>query len=529
MPISSPEAGLTLHERVLRLFNLYRVVLGFGLALLTSPRLREGLLSLHDPDLYEAASWIYLFIGLMTALMRHDGSRDIHLLVLASVDIFLLGLVFYAVGGVSSGFGSLLLIPVAAGNILLHGRTGLLLPAFASLLLIYLTFFLSLNDSNSGQNYLQAGVLGSILFAVALFVQWLSRRLRQSESLAERQAVSLASLEQLNQAVIQRMRTGILVLNPLQQVHLFNEAAAQLLGRTIIPGIRLAELSDTLADRLHSWQDNPQSRLGSFRNQSNGLDIMPSFKPLPLGESSNLLVFLEDNSHLAQQAQQLKLASLGRLTASIAHEIRNPLGAISHAAQLLGEGSALDAQDRRLVQIIQQHSKRMNRVIETVLELSRRRPSEPQLIDLGMWLQHFREDFLHGCAEGDELILHLPEEELLTRCDPQQLTQVVGNLCQNSLRHSGAAGEARRVWLRLSRQAETELPQLEVIDQGGGIAAEHLEQIFEPFYTTESSGTGLGLYISRELCESNQAQLQCLPAENGCCMRITLAHPKRLV
>ena len=132
-------------------------------------------------------------------------------------------------------------------------------------------------------------------------------------------------------------------------------------------------------------------------------------------------------------------------------------------------------------------------------------------------------------AEGDELILHLPEEELLTRCDPQQLTQVVGNLCQNSLRHSGAAGEARRVWLRLSRQAETELPQLEVIDQGGGIAAEHLEQIFEPFYTTESSGTGLGLYISRELCESNQAQLQCLPAENGCCMRITFAHPKRLV
>ena len=459
--------------RILRIYNIYRVILGFFLAVLTSSGLRDGLLNLNNPQLYEMASWFYLFINVLIALLLHQGKRDVHLFVLSVLDIFLLGSIFYAAGGAGSGFGNLLLIPVAAGNILLHGRVGLLLPALASLVIIYLTFYLSLSSPSAAQSYLQVGVLGCIYFAVALFVQRVSKRLRQSESLAHQQAASLASLEKLNQLIIQRMRTGILVVGRRQKVLLANEAAAQMLGKPIMR---------------------------------------------------------DDNAQVAQQAQQLKLASLGRLTASIAHEIRNPLGAISHAAQLLSESEQLPAQDKRLSDIIQQHSKRMNKVIETVLELSRRRASEPQLVDLALWLEQFADTFAASHTAADRLELTIEQPGIMTRMDPGQLNQVVDNLCSNALRYSGISGEPRTVWLKLYVHPESDLPMLEVIDHGPGIADEHIGHIFEPFYTTESSGTGLGLYISRELCESNQARLEYEPlVPRGSCMRITFAHPRRLV
>src|SRR5690554_942255 len=257
---------------------------------------------------------------------------------------------------------------------------------------------------------------------------------------------------------------------------------------------------------------------------------MASFKLLPEESSESTLVFLDDNTVVAQQAQQLKLASLGRLTASIAHEIRNPLSAISHAAQLLVESEHFPDQDRRLTDIIQQHSKRMNRVIETVLELSRRRQSDPQLVDLTIWLAQFVRDYPLVNPSTDIIECEFEKEGILTRMDPNQLNQVLNNLCQNAFRYSGPAGTPRTIWLKLYEHPHSELPTLEVIDHGPGIDERHVSQVFEPFFTTESSGTGLGLYISRELCESNQARLEYEKLEpRGSCMRIVFAHPKRLV
>jgi len=257
---------------------------------------------------------------------------------------------------------------------------------------------------------------------------------------------------------------------------------------------------------------------------------MANFKRLPADERESILVFLDDNALMAQQVQQLKLASLGRLTASIAHEIRNPLGALSHAAQLLIESEHIHDQDRRLTEIIQQHSKRMNKVIETVLELSRRRQSEPQLVDLTLWVAQFIRDYKQTSPATDTIECELEKEGILTRMDPNQLRQVLSNLCQNAFRYSGEPGSERTIWLKLYEDAGTGLPTLEIIDHGPGIDDRHLSQVFEPFYTTESAGTGLGLYISRELCESNQATLEYERLEpRGSCMRIVFAHPRRLV
>ena len=516
--------------KILRIYSIYRVVLGLFLTLLTSSALRDGLIDLQNPDLYESASWIYLICNVLIALLLHQGKRDLHLFVLAFIDIFLLAVLFYAAGGASSGLGNLLIIPVATGNILLHGRIGLLLAALASLALIYLTFFLSLAHPAISQSYLQVGVLGCIYFAVALFVQRLSRRLRLSENLAQQHAASLASMEKLNQLIIQRMRTGIMVIDESLQVLLANEAAAQMLGKPIIRGMALDSLAPELGQRQRQWQLNPSIRALPFRNHPGGAELMANFKRLPAEEPRSILIFLDDHALMAQQVQQLKLASLGRLTASIAHEIRNPLGALSHAAQLLIESEHIHPQDRRLTEIIQQHSKRMNKVIETVLELSRRRQSEPQLVDLTLWLAQFIRDYKQTSPATDTIECELEKEGILTRMDPNQLSQVLGNLCQNAFRYSGEPGSPRTIWLKLYEDTQNGLPTLEVIDHGPGIDDRHLSQVFEPFYTTEAAGTGLGLYISRELCESNQATLEYERLEpRGSCMRIVFAHPKRLV
>ena len=257
--------------------------------------------------------------------------------------------------------------------------------------------------------------------------------------------------------------------------------------------------------------------------------LQPSFAALQHGVRQDTLVFLEDISQIAQQAQQLKLASLGRLTASIAHEIRNPLGAISHAAQLLQESEALDAADLRLTQIIQDHSRRMNLVIENVLQLSRRRQAEPQLLDLKYWVHRFASEFRSSLPAHQSVHVKTLGSSLQTRMDPNQLIQVLTNLVQNGLRYSGQEHPEAQVWLHLFRDEASDLPVLEVLDDGPGVPAEQVQNIFEPFFTTENKGTGLGLYICRELCESNQARLDYRTRdEGGSCFRIVFAHPGKL-
>jgi two-component system sensor histidine kinase PilS (NtrC family) len=233
------------------------------------------------------------------------------------------------------------------------------------------------------------------------------------------------------------------------------------------------------------------------------------------------LILLEDSAQLAHKTQQIKLASLGRLTASIAHEIRNPLGAISHAAQLLAESDKLDQGDKRLTEIICNHSKRVNTIIENVLQLSRRSASHPQELALANWLSEFKKEFVQmDGLRSKQLELDIEPEDVRIQVDPGHLHQVLTNLCQNAFEH---AGDETAVRLQVRRGDKTAV-WLDVVDNGPGIDAETAEQMFEPFYTTASSGTGLGLYIVRELCEINQARLSYHPVpEGGSSFRIRFA------
>jgi two-component system sensor histidine kinase PilS (NtrC family) len=255
------------------------------------------------------------------------------------------------------------------------------------------------------------------------------------------------------------------------------------------------------------------------------MELIPNFTRLGKDRHSGTLIFLEDTVRTAKQAQQMKLASLGRLTASIAHEIRNPLGAISHAEQLLAESESLSLPDKRLTEIIHKHTERVNAIIENVLQLSRRGNASPELFKLKQWLDHFAEEFVLSLRiNQEELQIDVQPETLMVNFDNTQFHQIVWNLCHNGIRHSQNCEANPKLELVGRLNNDTQRPYLDVIDHGAGIDPEHIQHIFEPFFTTESKGSGLGLYISKELCEANNAHISYLPNQGGSsCFRIEFA------
>lgn len=529
MPAEAQFLGGAQAQRMLRLYHLYRLTIGLSLVLLISSNMDNRLLELADGELFRAGSWIYLILNILVVVLMGNPRRLLPIFSLATTDIVLLAGLFYAGGGTASGIGNLMIASVAMGNLLVRGRLGLLIAALATIGIIYLTFYLSVSRPAAANDYLQASTLGVLCFAVSFMVQGLGRLLSTSENLAEQRASDMTNLEALNALILQRMRTGILVLDAELRVQMANQGALSLFGRLHLQDELIADHSPDLIERLLQWQTNPALRVKSLKLKATGPSIQASFIALRRGgEQQQTLIFLEDLSQIAQQAQQLKLAALGRLTASIAHEIRNPLGAISHAGQLLQESEDLPEGDRRLTQIIQDQSKRMNLIIENVLQLSRRRPAAPEPLDLKAWLEGFVAEFRTVARAGQQLHMYVTDGALHTRMDANQLTQVLNNLVENGLRYSAQHHGTAQVWLNLFVDPTNGLPILEVLDDGPGFPADQLQHMFEPFFTTESQGTGLGLYISRELCESNQAHLDYRPRERGgSCMRITFAHPRK--
>jgi two-component system, NtrC family, sensor histidine kinase PilS len=245
-------------------------------------------------------------------------------------------------------------------------------------------------------------------------------------------------------------------------------------------------------------------------------------------------VFLEDTTLQSEKAQQAKLAALGRLSASVAHEIRNPVGALSHAAQLLGESENLGESQQRLTTIIENNATRVSNIVENILQLSRREQLSQERIDLVEWAKQFVEEFTGALnVPTATLDLDITDAPIEVRMDPGHLDQVLTNLCENALRYGQQAGEPPRVELAIGRRGGTGRPYLEVRDRGPGIQAELAERVFEPFFrgttqTEHRDGSGLGLFISRELCEVNRAALVFEPRDGGgTTFRIIFADPQR--
>ena len=514
--------------RPLRLFILYRLVLVGLLLTLVVAGVHPSFLGEVNPPLFIATLVSYLVFAVAASFgaRLHVGSFQQQVLVQVLVDIVAITILMYTSGGVRSGFGTLLVVAIAGGSILTVGRTALLFAAVATLALLAQEIFGTLYGVAAETAYTHAGILGATFFATAYLAHFLSARIRESERLALQRGVDLANLAALNQAIIQRMQSGVMALDAQDRVRLMNESARRLLEAGVPDGGTLGQVSPRLQERVAAWRRGRAQTSSILHPEDGEVDVIVSFAPLQSSPPGGVLIFLEDSSAVAQRAQELKLASLGRLAASIAHEIRNPLGAISHAAQLLAESPALDTGDQRLLAIIQEQSRRVNGIIENVHQLGRRRPHDPVTLDLVQWLPGYLEELrARAGLSAEDVAWASATPDLVVKMDESQLRQVVENLCDNALRY---ATRAPRLTLELGRNPDSERPHLDVYDSGPGVDGEAAEHLFEPFFTTERTGTGLGLYIARELCEVNQASLTHLGrTARGHGFRISFAHPQR--
>ena len=518
-------------QRIFDIYNIFRLVLSLVLLISFTFAGRESLLGSLDPVLYQRTAVFYLTVNILIFLRgfvwRSRPLNTNHYVGIIILDVLVLVMISYTCGGVASGMASLLIIPVAAGAVLIPGILSIFLAAVGSIAVIYGEVYLYFSFDGSGAYYVQAGLLGVILFATALVIQLLSRRLRQNEILAAQQSARIQYLVDLNEQVIQRMNTGLVVVDTSESILITNDAARKLLkisSRNQFPLI----LPEVLQAQLREWKVNPYANTGPFRLDPESTQIQASFSWLNPEEKTLVLVFLEDFTVLTSRVQHLKLMSLGRLTASIAHEVRNPLGAISHASQLLRESDTIHVNDLRLTDIIQKHSQRINTIIDNILDLSRTRNSTPELLDLAKWLPHFLQIFRNSCGEDTEIELHCDASSLNVRCNESQLQRLLTNLCENGLRYSYQATGRYGLTVKAGVDPTTEAPFINVIDEGKGITPANQEQIFEPFFTTEKEGTGLGLYICREICEANQAQINYRRNENNkSCFRINFVDPDK--
>jgi two-component system sensor histidine kinase PilS (NtrC family) len=534
---AAPPAPTDLAWRVIGLVNLYRLLVPPSLYSLYAFAGENTALGSYRPELFLWSCLVYfaagvaIVIGGRRLLPNLRATTFVH----AMVDAVAISLLLFSSGGVASGIGILFVVPVGAMALLADSRDAFLLAALATLALFAQQIGGHMTGTAESNDYPATGILGGIVFLVALLAWPVARRLRDTEATVRRQQVDLANLAQLSQYIVQHLRESIVVVDHENRIRLINESAAQLLGdRSAYPGALLGETAPQLLYLLETWRQRttaPVAPAATFVAADGGHVIQPHFASLGGSEPSPVIVFLEDTELLAAKIQQSKLAGLGRLSASIAHEIRNPVGAMSHAAQLLGESKSLSDEDKRLTEIVRTNGDRVRQIIENVMSMGRRENSRPERLILASWLAGFREEF---CATMQIPPARLAVSTLLgdveVQVDPSQLRQIVWNLCENAVKYGATDAGGDSIELRVGRLASTARPFLEVADRGPGIPAQHRERIFEPFFTGNERGTGLGLFLARELAQTNGATLLYEPrTSGGSLFRIVFRDPERWV
>ncbi len=537
MPAAAPAtpAPSDLAWRVLGLVNLYRLLVPLMLLALYSLAEPQSALLPARPSLFLSVCIAYFSVAVLLVVARRLSWPTLRRIALlnATVDAVGISLILYSCGGISSGLGILMVLPVGAMAVLADNRDAFLIAAIAALGALAQQAFAYFAGFALPTDFTYAGVLGVVLFAIVLAVWPVANRLRESEALVRRQEVDLANLAQLSQYIVQHLRESILVVDTEDRVRLINESAAQILGDgNAYPGALLGEASPRLLYLLETWRQNPNAPTDAthtFVAEDGGRVIRPHFASLGGMDPAPVLVFLEDTSLIAAQVQQSKLAALGRLSASIAHEIRNPVGAMSHASQLLAESPNLSEEDRRLTQIVRGNADRVSTIIDNVLQLSKRGETRLERLSLSIWLEEFCEEFCETMQiPRSRVVIEPVEEEIEVRADPSQLHQVLWNLCENALKHAATGQEPVSIEIRSGRLNPTARPFLEAADRGPGVDPSHVERIFEPFFSGGRGGTGLGLFLARELAQTNGATLLYEPRPGGgSIFRMVFADPRR--
>lgn len=492
-------------RRELYFFTLYRALEAGLLALVLFSPFGGFFEQARYPVLGRTAATCYLFAAVVLFITGRRGGFPQQALWGVLVDIVAATVAIHALPGSASGIALMLLFNVGAASLFLPLRYGLGAAALGGVALIG-EFIWSAFDSGGSLRSTAELLMFSISFmAVATLTNLLGRQMRDSQALAEKRGVEAANLAEVSELIIHRMRTGVLMIDGDGRVRIANEAARLLIGGH--SDDTLETLAPELERRLRRWRHDGVSDDTPLQLAPDLPEIVPRFTRL-LADSDQSLVFLDDTTLLSRRAESMTLATLGRFSASLAHEIRNPLAAISYATQLLEESREILDADRRLLEIIHQQTMRMNGIVENVLGLARRERAQPEYIELVGFARRFAEEYrTNHPLEEDTLNVTSEHPSVPALADPRQLHQVLVALVHNALTYGRMPGQPARVTLHIGNPHG---PQIDVLDRGPGIPETVAAQLFRPFFTTSGHGTGLGLYIARELCRANQATLEYL-------------------
>ena len=502
--------------RSLFYFNVYRLAVATLLLVSTSVFGQNLLFGSGNKPMFLGVSVAYVLFATASFISISTRRPGFQLQIAVQVcgDILFIVLLLHASGGISSGLGLLLLANLAAAGIISRGRLTLFYASLASVAVLLEHTYEVQFFYGSYTLYLQAGLLSIGYFATAWLAHALAKRAVASEQLAAQREVDLASMAQVSQLVMQDMQDGVIVVDYRGVVRQLNARAEELLGA--LPAGRevlLRDYNPGIAARLARWTEDPDAASDPLRTIIAQKLTAARFVPVGSGQNRGVVVFIEDLTRIQAQAQQMKLASLGRLTANIAHEIRNPLSAINHAAELLQEESDIPESSRRLLQIIHDNAQRLDRMVQDVLKLNRRDRAVRETFSLGDFLRNFASQFCQIEKVSDNIISVELHAQPTIVFDRSHLNQIMWNLCRNALRYCQRKPASVRIVV-----AEGATPgtiELTVVDDGPGVAEALRAHLFEPFFTTSSGGTGLGLYIAREVADANGATLSYVDSASG--------------
>jgi two-component system sensor histidine kinase PilS (NtrC family) len=476
---------------------------------------------------YAETGIVYLLLSLLFAAvtMQWKSKFLLQLGVQIAVDLAVISLLYLSTGGARSGLGILYLFPLAGAAILAPLVLALFSAALATLFLLGESIWRILLGEPEPP-LLQAGLYGATFFAVVVLVSRLADKLIGQEELAARHGADLNIQQAINQIVIADVGDGILVVGRDGRIFTGNPAARRMLGLNTATGFTLAEVPalEPVAHAFRDWQSAPGETPAAYvtvkpwqqaaadtgsggwrgrRDQPAHLKLRFARVDTPDEAAERSVIFLQDVSAIENQAQQLKLASMGRLTASIAHEVRNPLSAIGHATALLAEDLS-GPTEVRLLKIVGDNVTRVNRMVEDILQLSRKVTPNGEPVRLAAFLEELKAEFVEIHGLGDDIVWIGQTGEAVVRFDVLHLREVLLNLLGNAVRYASRKPASMRVFGVVDALGRMEL---HVQDDGPGITTEVRAHLFEPFYTTSSKGTGLGLYLARELCLNNSAML----------------------
>lgn len=512
-----PPLTSTPNWRGLRFFNAYRLVVAtllLGIHAFLQAKRSSGFLSAQEFDLFTVLAALYalLALGMFAIDELRLGDFSPRLQIGLVLDLIFLALLGALDATPINNLHILMVVNMAYASLLMDGRAALAYAALGSLLLLAMNFWNHRLGVELGISFTHAGLNGMALFAVAILASSLAKRANANQQLAEQRGIDLANETQLNRLILEQSHEGVIVVDEDQRIRYANPSASRLLripfpkiGEHTLSRPPLATINAELDDTLKAWRETPVSDLSEI-HITNPVRLHARLRQLTPDPHGPIAVFVEDEAYLLEKHQQEKLAAMGRLTASIAHEIRNPLSAIGQAGQLLEE-TVQSPEERQMLAIVRSQVLRINQLVENVLTTAKRKHAQPELIRLAPWLHELIERYSSHAKLDDTSIDLTVSSHLCVRVDPSHLEQILIILLDNARQH----GKPRVGKARIRIDAQTFGSQnrlcIEVRDNGAGVPENMRDRLFEPFFSTHAQGHGLGLFIARELAEANQLGL----------------------